>query len=357
MAGDWITGEQVENEFKVVPIEIGKACFDGTITAYAQAGWGPIYEISKLDRVPKYPPPGVDRMDHIQRGETVIWDWEEKVVGELVCKRKKLQNLLDGANLASWIKRCTSDGSSVKVWLSRDPVMARLFPIHIEVAEAHFMNKSIERLEDIQTRLKRCIGKINSLIAVKKNRTIDAGLYLIAEMHYSWNKRIPKDSVLEQDVYKYAWDYLMRTAYDFVIGDRRLSDEDLAERIFLFNFDVFQQKVRDDYRALGQQVTLKDIADTYTQQIRVMYFERSEVEAWRAKKGAQESSSLNVGCPLADIENQKQDNGLPQGGSRLETGDKILDYIQIPNPLTFEDILILDQPRFFIPSKKLVAEI
>ena len=44
---------------------------------------------------------------------------------------------------------------------------------------------------------------------------------------------------------------------------------------------------------------------------------------------------------LEDAENKKQDNRLPQGGSRLETGDKVLGYIQIPNPLTFEDILIL----------------
>ncbi|MDR2604803.1 MAG: hypothetical protein LBC55_05570 [Desulfovibrio sp.] len=60
----------------IAAVALGKACFDGTLTAYVPEVLKKIYEFSKVQRVPKYPPPGIDALQYVRTGEKVRWDWE-----------------------------------------------------------------------------------------------------------------------------------------------------------------------------------------------------------------------------------------------------------------------------------------
>ena len=106
-----------------------------------------------------------------------------------------------------------------------------------------------------------------------------------------------------KDLYTFAetnaWQTLMPFVYYWFVDGKLLENTDLEGRLFRFSFDLFQQNVKDSYKMFGQQVALKDIAATYSQQIRAMFFERSAVEAWREvyQKPSDANSSENAADP------------------------------------------------------------
>lgn len=77
MAGDWITGEELMQEYGLAAAEIGKACYDGTIHAFTADTLIPVIEESKIAHIPKYPPVGVNPKDHVQYTYAPRWNWDE----------------------------------------------------------------------------------------------------------------------------------------------------------------------------------------------------------------------------------------------------------------------------------------
>ena len=320
MTDNWMTGEQVENEFKVVPIEIGKACFDGTITAYVQTGWGPIYEISKLDRVPKYPPPGVDRMDHIQRGDPVKWDWEE-ILGVRE-KRSKLlaceQELKDV--IAVWKAKTPPKRASAV--LQEDSSLKYLCPVDISSTPPYEEDTPAGvqiRTTDGQLGVLRLGGTLPNLYKESTFQQLDALIPTLSreyrelensilemteppiEAMTEAKKVVDKNGVLCSDIYNsvrsIAWQALMPARYYWVIDGELLENDDLEGRLFFFDFDMLKQRVKNHSKASGQLISIKDIGVTYTQQIRVMFFERSEVVA---AQNAQRFGPMKVGSEIQE---------------------------------------------------------
>jgi len=78
-------------EHGVLATEIGQACYDGELHAYAETGQ-PVLEDTKLPRIPKYPPVGVNPFDHIQYTHIPKWDWSEQVAADnRLLKNSRLQ--------------------------------------------------------------------------------------------------------------------------------------------------------------------------------------------------------------------------------------------------------------------------
>lgn len=75
------------DNFGITAIQLGRACYEGRIEAYLPDVELPVYEFSKLPRIPKYPPAGIDPMDHVKSGETVKWNWED-ILGVSTLRRE-----------------------------------------------------------------------------------------------------------------------------------------------------------------------------------------------------------------------------------------------------------------------------
>ena len=74
MHGAWITGAEIMQEHGARAFEIGQACYDGTLQAFTEAGT-PILEETKIAKIPKFPPPTADPLEHIQYSCCPSWDW------------------------------------------------------------------------------------------------------------------------------------------------------------------------------------------------------------------------------------------------------------------------------------------
>jgi hypothetical protein len=102
MPGEWITGADVMQTHGMLAVEIGKACYDEKLHAFTET-LIPILEETKIGKIPKYPPIGVDRFQYIQYGPVVEWDWSnagyEKGNAEALCAaRSQIPNRYDKEN-------------------------------------------------------------------------------------------------------------------------------------------------------------------------------------------------------------------------------------------------------------------
>jgi len=76
-----ITGKELweSPKYRIHPQDIGQACFDGTLQAY-DADRTPVVEVSNLERIPIYPPLGVNPNDHkILPRLPPIWNWKKEL--------------------------------------------------------------------------------------------------------------------------------------------------------------------------------------------------------------------------------------------------------------------------------------
>ncbi|MCL1927056.1 MAG: hypothetical protein FWF95_08035, partial [Syntrophorhabdaceae bacterium] len=80
--GGWITGKEVMEEYGVRAFDIGEACFKGELKAFTEAG-ELLIEETKIPKIPKYLPVGVNPLEHIQHGIAVKWDWSECLVDSI----------------------------------------------------------------------------------------------------------------------------------------------------------------------------------------------------------------------------------------------------------------------------------
>jgi hypothetical protein len=75
MAKPWIIGKEIMDVHGIAAVDLGQACFDGKLTACLPHSLKEVYELSKVPRIPQYPPIGVNPLEHIKTGENVEWDW------------------------------------------------------------------------------------------------------------------------------------------------------------------------------------------------------------------------------------------------------------------------------------------
>ncbi|GHV57832.1 hypothetical protein FACS189460_5030 [Deltaproteobacteria bacterium] len=76
MAKPWLTGEKIMDRYGLAAAELGRLCHEGRLIAYLPEIVKPIYDLSTIEKIPKYPSIWVSSDKHIQIGETVRWDWE-----------------------------------------------------------------------------------------------------------------------------------------------------------------------------------------------------------------------------------------------------------------------------------------
>lgn len=241
MAGDWITGEEVEQNFNVIPLEIGKACFDGRITAYLLKGWGPIYERSKLPRVPKYPPTGIDRKNYTQSGESVKWDWDTQLTHIARLKRRyvALYSLLEKVALAIET-RSAQLSPLAKIPLPGGVVITiQNFDAEEDLNENLFKERTIEDLKRIHSLISIKIESAKDQAKRERVRLIGDTTYLSAERHCLLERNAFRGQIAEMDIYQYAWDKLMAEAYLWFIDGKTYADNQLEGRLFTFGFESF----------------------------------------------------------------------------------------------------------------------
>ena len=292
MAGDWITGEELMREYSIVPVELGSACFGRELTAYFQAGWGPIYEISKLDRVPKYPPPGVDRMDHVRRSESVRWDWEDILqVSEkrteldqceqllryavAVCKEKYPQTLLPEISSILFLLSYLPCEEMISYFCKTNPLNDYTF---------EQLSEFITVLESKRTSL---YGEIYRLTAPHLDARIAAEC-IMADLNTS---KVGYGKDLHTPAETFAWQTLMPIAYYWLSDGQMQTDGDLEGRLFCFDFDMFLFRFQKGLTDVGKEkASIKLVVASYEKHLKEMWFQRTEVEAWvTAPQGSSQS--------------------------------------------------------------------
>jgi len=63
--GGLITGAEIMLQHGVLAVDIGQACYNGNLHAFTEART-PILENTKIAKIPKYPPPTVEPLEHVQ---------------------------------------------------------------------------------------------------------------------------------------------------------------------------------------------------------------------------------------------------------------------------------------------------
>lgn len=75
MQGDWITGAELLAAYGKQAAELGRACHAGLLHPFTKDSLFPVFDETKLAHIPKYPPEGVNPLEHIQYGAVPHWDW------------------------------------------------------------------------------------------------------------------------------------------------------------------------------------------------------------------------------------------------------------------------------------------
>jgi len=308
MAGGWITGEKIVNLHGVAAFEIGQACFDGQLSAHFQAAWGAIYDISQLERVPKYPPRGVDRLLHRQKGEKVEWQWDEILgINELqkklrekeaalraaiaVWKAKDRRTLLARAaqkQKQRWELFCPVDIDSILPYELNPP---KKQPNHsgicftCAVPDNPCKAYSFDELSNIIGVLTKQHELISEEVRQKIQTIIDAKISL-NDYNNKWTN-------IEKLVYGYDIPY----EYYYLIDGNLIEEKDMESRLFFFNFDMFMRRMKEQYQCSTQQAM-----ESYCRQIGSMWFRSTEVEAWLNPPSAgQEKKSEETAIAPTDM--------------------------------------------------------
>jgi len=269
----WILGQDVMDTYRVAPVEIGKACFDGSLTAFHRDLLEPIYDLSRLPRVPKYPPVGVDKMNHIQTGERVEWDWEViQGVDKLRIKLRKAECLLEQA-LAVCKEKDT------RSLLSR---VAHGSPIGVDVPKVSkhnpFRGCTFEEAKRYKENLKMDILTIKNEILLKTEVSTDA--FVEAESIVEEAGCHPDE--IYSRAQRFAWNTLMPTEHFWLVNGELLEPQDLDSRLFFFDFAMFK-RFADllERNTSGGKASEAQSLVIYKQQISVMLFDSASVERWR----------------------------------------------------------------------------
>jgi len=231
----WITGLEVMDKFGVSAIRLGQACHDGQLAAYLPDVELPVYDLSKLPRIPKYPPAGVDQMDHIQIGETVRWDWEEIIgVSGLRHELAQIKHVL-GILIPVMDKKRTHNRT---VLADVGEYCTAVKDVYLNpYANVEFLNnKSFEELTTFKDALVKKKLSIEQEIRIKTEAPLSVRLdekvsRILFELNiHEWNE--------SND---FIWKKIMPFHHQLIINGSTLDYEELEGQLVYFNYDMFSR--------------------------------------------------------------------------------------------------------------------
>jgi hypothetical protein len=314
MQSKWITGEQIMNEHGEAAADLGQACHNGIFNAYLANSPYQIHDISKVDRIPQYPPIGIDSREYVQRGENVQWDWD-KITGR-------------GERHIELLKTDRVLGFVWVVWESKGTrsLLSRVEPL--PPCDLNFPRQCVARYDDNSPRLFQSKSLFDPLIKQLKEYSFAQleqirkellekrrCLYVEASlgMYVSPYTRLQAELLMNEngdygpEIYskseKFAWEILMPTRCLWLIDGETITDKDAEGRLFHFDFAMFRRFAEKIYN----NPPLASIINTYKDYLGAMWFKRIEVDAWLGTSATPETVPETVppvgqGTDQADVE-------------------------------------------------------
>ena len=300
MVKGWITGKDIMEQYNKAAVEIGQDCYKSDLIAYCQPGWGQIYDISQLERVPKHPPVGVDALLYKQKGEDVRWDWPVITgVGELEHELNKIKYTLREA-IAVW--RGKHPSKATATLLTDEPTIhmcpldiSSIRPYEIEQSSPgknsntngitfssqqsnYFADYSFDELDRIIHRM----VQIHNLLEdnVREKKEIPLRVQVDAQIALS-DSGVPEEELYSR-ANAFAWNTLMQLEYSWYIDGKVVETTELDNsRLFYFDFDMYLRSIQGVYRTIQKKIpSAKDVASSYNQQLGEMWFKEEEVKVW-----------------------------------------------------------------------------
>ncbi|MDR0881615.1 MAG: hypothetical protein LBP55_03615 [Candidatus Adiutrix sp.] len=291
---EWITGQKVMKDYGLSAAGLGEHCYSGKLTAYIAEIEKPIYELSKIQRVPEYPPPGVDPHDHIQSGEEVRWDWDDILKVKPI--RLKLANIkwALGQLMAAWEEKNphTLLGRMGKGYGQDIPGL--WIPPYNE--DNYFKDYSFDEL----TRLKSAWEIKCRQLDLEIRELTDPNFEAIVAAE-GFREEYPN---LNFDTYGYAWKTIMPVFWRVLIDGQPFNSEDIKGQLFFFNFDMFERDIKSLYANDG-------IIEAYKTYLARMWFDKAEVE------------KLLIKDPPAQAAQDSPLESAPSSDGRVGQGDNV----------------------------------
>jgi hypothetical protein len=335
MVTPWITGKEIMDVHGIAAAELGKACYDGILTAYLPDVPREVYELSKVQRVPKYPPPGIDPLNYIQPGEKVRWDWEF-ILGVKPLKILLLQteHSLGACYAVLKYKRDKVNRES-SLWLHEygimPPIGLRNIPRYTEDdddVKTHHADRSGIRIIPRSNKYDNPFSKLGIDELVEMNRKLEQSRFELSQQICKLSEpnfealcivQAQADECGISDSYTYAREHaftvFMSTQYSYLI-DGEIKDElSIKGRLFHFDFDMFH-RVYDGLAKLkygdGYSCPLGHVIAQYKAELSQFWFNRVAVETWR---GVSLSAGSSEQAATAPVSTEETIQAEPQGGT------------------------------------------
>jgi hypothetical protein len=287
MNGGYITGKEIIGQCGKLAVEIGQACYDGTICAFTET-LTPVVEGTKLGKIPKYPPVGVNPLDHVQYAISPKWDWwsmgclDVGLCHDYSIEPRNIKILRYGAMIPSDEPREPSFLGLDEDKSSCDGVI----PFELDVCKLN--RDAIQFAHDIKYGV---YGK-------EKMSLVDiVELAALGFMEKSFNYY--SDCKINDDIGVKIFFFLLN---DYTT--EKNNDQQYSLSLLCRNYDKFRRSVLH-----GTPLSTSDELHTsYKVDIESFIFRRRDIEAW-----------LNCGARQAKPPTV---NNLAQGGSRPRTNDR-----------------------------------
>jgi hypothetical protein len=298
MAGRWITGKELMEQYELAAVELGTVIFEGRLKAYVPEVLLEVYELSKVRRVPKYPPPGIDAMQYVQTGEVVRWEWDiilgvQKLRIELLRVEKRL-----GECFAVYRAKAEKENS---LWLHEYDTTPPLGLLHIPrydddeqnnkeasyssgfriVASKNSYNPykhyDLKQLKDEKQKLEDERFKLSQEIL---RLTEPSFIALIEAQGLADRCGMPLDeqySCARETAFK----TIMVVSCNYIIDGEVVDESSIKDRLVYFDFDMYQRHLVRWASVLhggNTIVPLGDAAQHYRAQLEMLWFSRAEAE-------------------------------------------------------------------------------
>lgn len=284
MPSKWVVGKDVIEKYCTSHVSFGKACFDGLLTAHCKADWGIIYDISNLERVPKYPPGGIDPIAYRQRGEAVQWPWEsilgvKKLKNEIRYIKKRLSFAV-----TAWKAQNAYSIKSTNTTELIDLINTVLVPPYdlqlIGVNEKTWVNPYKDfYLSQLNNIIRDYVEQYHCISKQVIQRT-EVPLLAYAEAYDRIADEVHDIQNMDAKIISFAWNYLMPNAYCWLIDGNIVEDKNLDGRLFYFDFDMFLRAEKLRCKNVRQKFYLQYAIDKYCYSLELMWFDEVEVNTW-----------------------------------------------------------------------------
>jgi hypothetical protein len=294
MGREWITGKEIMDVHGIAAAELGKSCFDGTLTAYVPEVLKKIYDFSKVQRVPKYPPPGIDPLQYVQTGEKVKWDWEfilgvkplkilllkiEKALGECFAVYRWKANKVNSL----WGNEYDTRPPLGLLHIPRyaeDEEPRKVGGIYFapQKYENQFSEFDIDTLLQKKNELEHMRWDLNQKILKLTEPNFEA----LIESQILAEKSGMSDDELYSFARKNAFYTVMSVQCSYLIDGEIIDELSIKDRLIYFDFDMYHRYLDSLTKLLhgdGYVIPLEHVVVNYKAQLAVPWFKRSEVPA------------------------------------------------------------------------------